>query len=90
MSFVNSLLSLPREGLIVAGFVVFILLVIWLRTLFSRWRYVVIKRSDETEMLAFHIRRMADALERLATARETQPPAGASVEKRVGMSTFGR
>ena len=90
MSFLHSLLSLPREGLIIAGIMVAALLVIWLTTLFSRQRFVIIRRSQETELLAFHIRRMADALERLAVAREVQPPTGARTRNPESMSTFGR
>jgi hypothetical protein len=91
MSFLHSLLSLPREGLIISAAVLAGLLVIWFFTLFiSRQRYVMIKRSDETEFLAFHLRRIADALEKLAAARDTQPTADASANKRVGMSMSGR
>jgi hypothetical protein len=91
MSFLHSLLSLPREGLIVTGAVVAGLLVIWFFTLFvSRRRFVIIKRSEETEFIAFHLRRIADALERLATAREAaQPPVETGPSKHVGMSMLG-
>jgi hypothetical protein len=92
MSFLHSLLSLPREGLIVTGAVVVGLLVIWFFTLFvSRRRYVTIKRSEETEFIGFHLRRIADALERLATAREAaQHPIDTGSSKHVGMSMLGR
>ena len=90
MSFLHSLLSLPREGLIIAGTIVGALLAVWACTLFSRQRYVTIRRSEETELLAFHIRRMADAVERLAAARENQSPVEPDTGKHVGMSTFGR
>jgi hypothetical protein len=92
MSFLHSLLSLPKEGLVITALVVAGLLVlVWFFTLFaSRQRYVTIKRSEETEFMAFHVRRIADALERLAAARETQLPADTSPGKPVGMSMFGR
>ena len=91
MSFLHSLLSLPREGLIITGAVAVGLVALWFFTLFvSRQRFVTIKKSEETELLAFHLRRVADALERLATARETQPSTDADNNKPVGMSMFGR
>ena len=90
MSFLHSLLSLPREGLVIAASVVIGLLVICLFALLSRRRYVTIKQSEETELIVFHIRRIADALERLSVARETQPHVDTGGEKHLGMSMFGR
>ena len=89
MSFLHSLLSLPREGLVTLGIVVISLLAAWALTLFSRRRYVTIKQSEETEVIIFHLRRIADAVERLAVARETRTsvntggrPAGVSMSAR--------
>ncbi len=92
MSFLHSLLALPREGLAISAAVLAgLLIIVWLLTLFAtRQRYVTIRRSEETELLAFHIRRIADALDRLAAERASQPPADAGAEKRVGMSAYGR
>jgi uncharacterized membrane-anchored protein len=90
MSFLHSLLSLPREGLVIAACVMISLLVVCLFALFSRRRYVTIKQSEEIELIAFHIRCIADALERLSVARETQPPVDSSASKHAGMSTIGR
>ena len=92
MTFLRSLLSLPREGLIITGAVIAGLLVIWFFTLFvSRRRFVIVKRSEETEFIGFHLRRIADALERLASAREAaQPPVDTSASKHVGMSMMER
>ena len=92
MTFLRSLLSLPREGLVISGAIIAGLLVIWFLTLFvSRRRFVIVKRSEETEFIGFHLRRIADALERLATAREAaQPPVDTSETRHAGMSTFGR
>ena len=92
MSFLHSLLSLPREGLAISAAVVAgLLIMVWLVTLFAtRQRYVTIKRSEETELLAFHIRRIADALDRLAADRASQLPADTGADKRVGMSTYAR
>ena len=91
MTFLHSLLSLPREGLAISAAVLAGLLIfVWFLTLFAtRQRFVTIKRSEETELLAFHIRRIADALDRLTAERASQPPADAGAEKRVGMSTYG-
>ncbi len=89
MSFLHSLLSLPREGLVIAACVVIGLLVVCLFALFSRRRYVTIKQSEETELIVFHIRRIADALERLSAVREIQPPIDSGASKHAGMSTFG-
>lgn len=92
MSFLHSLLPLPREGLIITGAVLAGFLVIWFFTLFvSRRRFVIVKRSEETEFIGFHLRRIADALERLATAREAaQPPIDTDSSKHVGISMSGR
>ena len=90
MSFLHSLLSLPREGLVIAACLVIGLVVVCLFALFSRRRYVTIKQSEETELIVFHIRRIADALERLSVARETQPPVDPGASKHAGMSMFGR
>ena len=90
MSFLHSLLSLPREGLVITATVVIGLLVVSLFALSSRRRFVTIKQSEETELLVFHIRRIADALERLSVARETQSPVEDRTSQHVGMSMFGR
>jgi hypothetical protein len=92
MTFLHSLLSLPREGLIIAATVVAGLLVVCLSALFSfsRRRFITIKRSEETDLIAFHIRRIADAVEKLAAAPEAQPPADATKGRQVGMSISSR
>lgn len=92
MSFLHSAVSFQMGWLIVVGIVAASLLVLWISSLFSRRLFVTIRKSDETELLAFHLRRIADALERLAAAREThaQPALDAGVEKPVGLSMFGR
>jgi hypothetical protein len=90
MSFLHSVLSLPREGLIIVACVVIGLLVVCLFSLFSRRRYVTIKQSEETELIVFHIRRIADALERLSAAHENQPPVDSGASKHAGMSMFER
>ena len=66
------------------------LLVLWISTLLSRRWFVTIKKSEETELMAFHLRRIADAVERLSVARESQPPLETTSTRPVGMTTFGR
>lgn len=92
MSFLHSVVSLQMGWLIAAGILAATLLVLWISTLLSRRWFITIKKSEETELVAFHLRRIADALERLAAAREThaQPALDTSAEKPVGMSMFGR
>jgi hypothetical protein len=89
MSFLNSLLSLPREGLTIAATILVALVVVWLCTLFSRQRFVTIKRSEETELMAFQLRRIADAVEQIAARSEMQSPVDSGVSKHLGLSTFG-
>jgi hypothetical protein len=74
MSFLHAISPLSREGLRVLATVVVSLLALWLCGLFSRRRFIVIKRSEETELIAYQLRRIADATERLSSSRETHPP----------------
>ena len=92
MSFLHSVVSFQMGWVIAAAGVVAALLVLWVATLLSRRFFVTMKRSDETEVMAFHLRRIADALERLASAREsqTQPSLDTAPEKPLGLSVFGR
>jgi hypothetical protein len=92
MSFLHSIVSFQMGWLIVVAIVAASLLVLWISSMFSRRLFVTIKKSEETELVAFQLRRISDALERLATTRESQiqPTADASPGKPVGMSAFGR
>ena len=90
MTFLRSLLSLPREGLVITAIIVAALLATCLFALFSQRRFVTIKKSEETELMAFHLRRIADALEQLANTNETRPPVDADTSSQAGMSIFGR
>ena len=90
MQFLHSILSLPTGELFAIGGVVAILLLLWISALFSRRLFVTLKRSEETELIAFQLRRIADATERLAAAREAQAPADTASSRPVGMSMFGR
>ena len=61
MSFLHSVVSFQLGWVIAAAAVVAALLVLWISTLLSRKFFVTIRRSDETEVMAFHLRRIADA-----------------------------
>lgn len=96
MSGVQSILSLPAGVLLAAAAVLIILLALWLSSLFSRRHFITIRRSEETELIAFNLRRIADALERISAEREigaqaveaTERPVG--MERSVGLSMLGR
>jgi len=103
MSFVQSILSLPAGVQFAAAAVLIILLALWLSSLFSRRHFITIRRSEETELIAFNLRRIADALERISGEREirtveaTPEPAPERSSERpigmarpVGLSMFGR
>jgi C4-dicarboxylate-specific signal transduction histidine kinase len=71
------------------------LFVLWIATLLSRRWYVTLRKSEETELVNLYLARIAEALERLASApRELhmQPAPEASASKPVGpmgMSMLG-
>jgi hypothetical protein len=90
MQFLYSISPLWREGLTIGATVAVSLIVLWLCGIFSRRRFVVIKRSEETELIAFHLRRIADAMERLSLAEGLRPPVEAPTERHVGASMLGR
>lgn len=96
MSYGQSILSLPAGVLFAAAAVVIILLALWLSSLFSRRHFITIRRSEETEVIAFNLRRIADALERISAEREIRTPEEATMERpvgmerHIGMSMFGR
>jgi len=88
--FLQSILSLPKGVLLAIAAVVIILLALWLTSLFSRRHFITIRRSEETELIAFNLRRIADALERISAEREIRAPVETTTERPVGMSMFGR
>lgn len=90
MAFLYSISPLSREGLIVLAIVVISLFVLWLCGLFSRRRFIIIKKSEETELIAYHLRRIADALERLSASPEMRPAADVSTGKHAMTSRLGR
>ncbi len=90
MQFLHWISPLSREGLTVLATVVVCLAALWLCGLFSRRRFIVIKRSEETELIAYQLRRIADAMERLPSAELPQPPAEVHAGRHVSASMFGR
>lgn len=96
MSSFQTILSLPAGVLFAAAATVIILLALWLSSLFSRRHFITIRRSEETELIAFNLRRIADALERISAEREIRTPVEPAMERPVGMerpigmSMFGR
>ncbi|HWO29884.1 MAG TPA: hypothetical protein VNO32_13910, partial [Candidatus Acidoferrum sp.] len=83
MSFLHSIVSFQMGWLVAAAIVAASLLVLWISTLLSRRWYITIKKSEETELLSYHLGRIAHALERIASAREphTQPSMDTSADK---------
>jgi hypothetical protein len=98
MQFLNSISPLSREGLAIGATIVASLVALWLCGIFSRRRFIFIKKSEETELIAYQLRRIADAMERLASEQIRPPaevpavPVGPEVpaEGHVSASMFGR
>jgi len=95
MQFLHSISPLSREGLIVIAAVIVSLILLWLVGIFSRRRFIVIKRSEETELIAYQLRRIADAIERLSSAEAPRVEAPKPAEevpqaRHVTASIFGR
>jgi hypothetical protein len=90
MQFLQSISPLSREGLAVLATVLVSLIVLWLFGIFSRRRFIVIKKSEETELIAYQLRRIADAMEHFSSAQEPRPPADVATERHVRASIFGR
>lgn len=90
MQFLQSISPLSREGLAVLATVVVSLVVLWLFGIFSRRRFIVIKKSEETELIAYQLRRIADAMERFSSSQEPRSAAEVATERHVRASIFGR
>jgi hypothetical protein len=90
MQFLQSISPLSREGLAILATVVVSLIVLWLCGIFSRRRFIVIKKSEETELIAYQLRRIADAMERFSAEQEPRSPVEAATERHVRASIFGR
>ncbi len=92
MSFLHSIVTFQMGWLVAAAIVTASLLVLWISTLLSRRWFITIKKSEETELLSYHLDRIASALERISGAREpnAQPSLHSNTDKDVPMSIFGR
>ena len=88
-----SIPHLSREVQVAIGAVV-ALLVLWIWVRYGHRRYVVIKKSDAVDNIAYQLGRIADALDRLAalaTPRDSQPPAEEKPQERENwLSRFRR
>lgn len=79
MTFLHSVVSIPMGWIVAAAIAGTTLLVLWIATLLSRRWYITIRKSEETEVIHYYLRRIAESLERMAavresaTARESQP-----------------
>ena len=92
MSFLHSTVSLQMDWLVAAAILVPSLLVLWILILLSRRSYYTVKKSEETQLMFDYLSRIASALERLASSREsqTQPPLETTAPKAVAISMLGR
>ena len=87
-----SIPHLSREVQVAIGAVV-ALLVLWIWVRYGLRRYVVIKKSDAVDNIAYQLGRIADALDRLAALapRDAQPPAEEKPQQRENwLSRFRR
>ena len=94
MSFLHSIVSF-QLGWLIASLAIILgasLLVLWISTFLGRRWFVTINKSEETELMALYLSRIADALERLAATPQSQthPSTDMSRPKPVSMSIFGR
>ena len=66
------MVSIPMGWIVATGIAAALFLALWIATLLSRRWYVTLRKSAETELLGLYLSRIADALERLASAREAR------------------
>jgi hypothetical protein len=72
-----------------AAGVVVALLVEWLLLRLGRRRYLVLGQSEATQLAIVHIGRIADSIDRLASALESRNRTEGNHTGNVGMPTFG-
>jgi hypothetical protein len=104
MSFLHSTVTFKMGWVVAAAVLATILLVLWIATLLSRNRFVTIRKSEETELMSHFLGRIAESLDRLASASETQTrphlemnapvetnePIERNAPRPLGLSMFGR
>lgn len=93
MSYLSWISHLPKDVLAGAAAVFLLLLfLLWMR--FGRRHYLIVKKSDATQLITYELGRIADALDRLAVVNEPSPPPGEQAQtqthKRLSLSIFGR
>ena len=86
-----SLLAIPHwpTSVYFAAGVVVALLVEWLLLRLGRRRYLVLGQSEATQLAIVHIGRIADSIDRLASALESRNRTEGNHTGNVGMPTFG-
>jgi hypothetical protein len=86
-----SLLALPHlpTSVYFAAGVVVVLLVEWLLLRLGRRRYLVLGQSEATQLAIIHIGRIADSIDRLASAMESRNRTEDDRTGNVGMPMFG-
>jgi hypothetical protein len=91
MTFLHSVVSIRMGWIMAAAIAGTTLVVLWIATLLSRRWYITIRKSEETEVLHYYLRRIAESLERLAAAREsrTESSVDAGDARPVGTSLLG-
>ena len=80
MHYLSWIENLPRE-LVVGAAAVVVLLLIWIWARYGRRHYLVIKRSDATQLVVRELARIADALERLERIPRQEPTVAAVAER---------
>jgi len=87
-----SLLAIPHwpTSVYFTAGVVVALLVEWLLLRLGRRRYLVIGQSEATQLVIVHIGRIADSIDRLASAMESRNRMEDKQTGNVGMPMIGR
>ena len=87
-----SLLAIPQlpTSVYFAAGVVVALLVEWLLLRLGRRRYLVLGQSEATQLAIVHIGRIADSIDRLASAMESRDRTEGNPIGKVGMPMIGR
>lgn len=82
---------MPRELLIgIAAVAILAVFCFWLLVRAGRRRYVTLRQSDTTDMIAYQLGRIADARDRLSVHRESPPATAGKTTGKIRMSMFGR
>jgi hypothetical protein len=91
VQYLQWIFSLPRAVLIaIAMIAALAIFCFWLLARAGRRRIVTLQHSDATEMIAFQLARIADAVERLSLQQGPPPASTQRTENAVRMSMFGR